>query len=108
LQAWHACSLDAHFGEFAAPDKRQTYWLMGRLWRSPQHNWRLFDIGVLPVSDQLLPARQEALPVLQKLVDAKRRFFVCQRYDAIDDDSIPLAVLIDRKDPQLVSYPLIS
>lgn len=107
-QTWQACGLDTHFGPFDAPEKAQTYWLMGKLWRSPQNNWRLFDVGALPVSDQLLPARREALPVLQKLVDNKRRFFVCQRYDAVDDDTIPLAVLIDRQEPQIVSYPLVG
>ena len=105
---WEGSDLEHHLGPYQEPHRQQTTWIMGRLWRSPMGNYRLFDIGLLPVNDQLLPAQPGTIVALAKLVENKRRFFVCQRYDAVDDETVPLAVLIDRQEPQVVSYPLRS
>jgi hypothetical protein len=105
---WQASGLQHHLGPFQDPQRHQTIWIMGKLWRSPMGNYRLFDIGLLPVNDQLLPAQPFTLEALERLVENKRRFFVCQRFDAVDDEAVPLAVLIDRQEPQIISYPLRS
>jgi len=105
---WNASALGVHLGTYEEPARHQTIWLMGKLWQSPNGNWKLFDVGLLPVNDQLLPALPQAIPALDQLVQSKRRFVVCQRYDAINDDTVPLAILIDRPAPQVVSYPLSS
>jgi hypothetical protein len=105
---WQTAGLTEFLGPYEEPRNQNTTWIVGRLWRSPQGNWRLYDLGALPVNSLLLPCRPEAADALQALVDAKRRFVVCQRFDATWDDSVPLAVLIDRKQPQPVSYPLSS
>jgi len=105
---WQNSPISKLLGTYEDPKLADTTWLMARLWLSPKGNFNLYHIGVLPVNDQLLPSYNGLKEPIDKLVENRRRFFVCQRYDAIDDDSVPLAVLIDRKEPQSLYYPLLS
>jgi hypothetical protein len=97
---WALARLEAVFGEYSAPKCPDSTWVIGKLWRSPQSNLRLFDVGTLRVNSQFLPIDAKTAPLLQTLVDNKRRFFVCQSYDADYDASIPVAVVIDRDEPR--------
>lgn len=96
---WSNSALSEVFGPFDDPRWQRGYFIISRLFSTRHGNFRLFDSGLLRVNRSFLPVTVADEGFLQGLVDANRRFFVCQRYDAIGDDRIPLVVLIDRDEP---------
>lgn len=102
---WTSSALHQYFGDFEAPSFRPGVFMLAKLWQSPQGNYRIFEVGLLPTSKQYLPAPDELRATLDQLIAAERRFFVCQRFDARDDQNIPAAVLIDSDEPKNLFLP---
>lgn len=101
----HWGGLSDDLGDFKAPDVSGQVWVMGRLWRSPQNNLHLYDVGSVSISSAFLPVTKQTSQLIDDLVSKKRRFFVCLRYDATDDAGIPAAVLLDKAEPRNLYTP---
>lgn len=98
-ETWALSPLSAWFGEEGDHD-RPPFWIFARLWRSPKGYNRLFEVGGIEVNTAFLPVHAATGEVIEQLVHAERRFFLCPRLDATHDRSMPVAVLLDLDEPQ--------
>ena len=102
---WDGSVLSEVFGNFEEPRKVRNVWLFANLWHSPKGNLKLFDVGLLPVTNHFLPAISGTKDLISSLIHDQRRFYVCLPYDAGDDDTVPAAVLIDTESPKNLYLP---
>lgn len=101
-KSWGASQLDQLLGPYENPKVDDNVFLFARLWQSPQGNGTLYDIGGLRLCENFLPEPVTDSSLVSKLIAQQRRFFICMRYDAVDDRSIPGAVLTDSSEPREV------
>jgi len=97
---WECSGLADIFGPFSSPAKTRGVWIIGRLWRSPSGNYKLFDLGAISTTESFLPCTTTTKELIGSLVTKQRRFYVCLPYDAVSDTSIPAVVLIDGEAPK--------
>lgn len=102
---WHSSHLDETFGSYENPLTDANTFLFARLWRSPKGNITLYDVGALKLCENFLPEPVTDKDLVNRLIAQQRRFFVCMRYDAVADRTIPGAVLTDSSEPRELMLP---
>lgn len=89
------------FGSFDRPKApSQPTWLLGAITRTKGGYEQLSCVGAAQLTTDFLICPSGSLPLIEKLIEQERRFFVGLRFDAPDTTIVPTAVLIDQQPPR--------